>query len=161
MNKDTKIFIILDNIRSLLNVGSIFRLADAAGEVEIYLCGISGVEKIGNRVGLNPRLEKTALEGFNSVTWKYFDTSFKAIKELKDRGVKVVAIELDTKSKNYLHVRYELPIALLVGHERDGVSDQILKVVDEVVEIPMHGKGKSLNVATSLAVVLYEVLRQT
>lgn len=156
----SKIYLVLDNIRSLYNVGSIFRLADAAAVAEIYLCGISGVEKIGDKVWLNPKLKKSALSGFDSVKWRYFETTEEAIQELKSKRVKVVVVELTDKSKNYLEVSYSQPLALVVGHETDGIDDEIIKVADEVVEIPMLGKGTSLNVSLSLTIVLYEVLRQ-
>lgn len=154
------IFLILDNIRSLYNIGSIFRLADATSVKEVYLCGISGVEKIGDNVGLNPRLKKTALSAFEAVSWKYFGSTEAAIKDLKKKGVSIVAVELSLQSKNYLTTNYKLPVALLVGHEREGVADKVIKLCEDSVQIPMLGQGKSLNVVTSLAVVLYEVIRQ-
>jgi tRNA G18 (ribose-2'-O)-methylase SpoU len=97
------------------------------------------------------------------VEWEYFPTTLEAIKSIRSQipGIKIVAVELAENAVPYTGYKYELPIALLVGHESDGVSAEVMKACDAVVELPMYGINISLNVMVSLAIVLYEVLRQT
>ncbi|MCK9416562.1 MAG: RNA methyltransferase [Candidatus Dojkabacteria bacterium] len=149
-----KIHIILDNIRSAFNVGSIFRSADGAGSVEkIYLCGITANID-------NPKLEKTALGALEMVKSEYFDSTLEAIKELKSRNIPIYAVELTKDAKNFQEIEYPKELAILLGHEKKGIDDAILDKCDEVIMVPMRGHKESLNVANCASIVLYEITRE-
>ncbi len=136
--------VVLNNIRSLYNVGSIFRTSDAFGVDHLYLCGITGTPK-------HPRLAKTALAGLESVPWSYRQSALRTIKTLKQKGYKIVALEL-TEQSIPLASHPDDKIALVLGHERIGVDTRILATADSVMHIPMHGKGHSLNVAVAFGI---------
>jgi tRNA G18 (ribose-2'-O)-methylase SpoU len=153
MNKK-EVYVLLDSVRSLYNVGSIFRTAEAAGVKKIFLSGISGVERIGDKIFLHPKLRKTALEGL-SMDWEYVENPSVKIRELQKTGVQVVSLELTPESKAYNKVSYSFPVCLIVGHEREGVSNKMNELADEKVYIEMSGKGKSLNVSVAAAIELF------
>jgi 23S rRNA (guanosine2251-2'-O)-methyltransferase len=148
-----EIYIILDNVLDTYNIGSIFRLADAVGAKKLILCG-------GSETPPNPRIKKASINTTTVVDWEYFETTEKAITRIKkqESRIKVVAVEQAKGSIPYNKYDYQLPIALVVGHETEGVSKSVLDMVDGVVEMPMHGINISLNVVVSLAVVLFKVL---
>lgn len=150
-----EIYLLIDNVRSLYNVGSIFRTSEAVGVKKIFLCGISAIEKFGETVRLNPRLAKTALEGL-MVPWEYSENSLTKLKKLQKDGVQIVVLELTPKSVDFRKASYKFPLCLVVGHETLGVSSEINRMADLLIQIPMQGKGKSLNVAVATAVALYE-----
>lgn len=148
-----KIHIVLDNIRSAFNVGSIFRSADGAGCVEkIYLCGMT------TDVG-NPKLEKTALGAINMVHSQHYDTTQEALNELREMSVPIYSVELTDDAENFQKIKYPDEVALVFGHEKDGISEDILEFTDRRVMVPMRGKKESLNVANCATVLLYEVTR--
>ena len=148
-----KIHIVLDNIRSAFNVGSIFRSADGAGSVEkIYLCGItSDID--------NPKLEKTALGAIDMVKSEHYDTTLEALEELKKRNIPIYSVELDSKSVDFQKFKYPDEFAVVFGHEKKGVDQEILKLSDKIISIPMRGKKESLNVANTAGIILYEATR--
>jgi len=148
------IFIILDNIRSMYNVGAIFRSAEGARVKRIYLCGITPTPP-------REKIFKTSLGAVDFVNWEYRAKSTEAIKELKELGVKIIALEQTDSSINYKKADYKKPLAIVVGHELKGVSSEALEMCDLSVEIPMYGRANSLNVSTSATVVLYEALLKT
>lgn len=148
-----KIHIVLDNIRSAFNVGSIFRTADGAGSVEkIYLCGITSPID-------NPKLEKTALGALEFIPSEHYDTTIEAIEELKEQNIPIYSIELDDKSVNFQKFKYPQEFAIVFGHEKKGVDPEILKISDAIISIPMRGKKESLNVANTAGIILYEATR--
>ena len=148
-----KIHIVLDNIRSAFNVGSIFRTADGAGSVEkIYLCGITSPID-------NPKLEKTALGALEFIPSEHYDTTMEAIEELKEQNIPIYSIELDDKSVNFQKFKYPQEFAIVFGHEKKGVDPEILKISDAIISIPMRGKKESLNVANTAGIILYEATR--
>jgi len=150
-----KIYIVLDNIRSAFNVGSIFRSADGAGSVEkIYLCGITADID-------NPKLEKTALGALDVVKSEHYDTTSEAIEELKNRNIPIYAVELTKDSKNFQKIKYPNKLAIILGHEKKGIEIDILEKCDEIIMVPMRGFKKSLNVANCASIVLYEITRET
>lgn len=153
---EKEIYLLLDNIRSVYNVGSIFRTAEAAGVEKIYLAGISGVEKFSNTVQLNPKVAKTALEGIK-VPWEYVADPLEKLIEMKKAGIQLVSLELTAKSVDYRKAEYKFPLCLVVGHEREGVDDKINQIADLIIQIPMLGAGKSLNVSIATAVALYNL----
>ncbi len=149
-----EIHIVLDNIRSAFNVGSIFRSADGAGSVKkIYLCGIT--TQIDN-----PKLDKTALGATEMIPSEYYETTMEAIEELREKGISIYSVELTDDAQNFQEIKYPEKIALIFGHEKRGVDEEILKKVDKNIYIPMRGKKESLNVANCASIILYEVTRE-
>ncbi len=151
----TPVCVVLDKIRSLYNVGAIFRTSDAILAEKLYLGGYTGCP---------PRKEitKTALGAEETVPWEHFDESTDAIKHLKEKGYEVIAVELAHDSQKYSNVDYKAinkPICLVLGHEVDGISDEVMKLVDTSIFVPMLGRANSLNVATCYGVVAYEILK--
>jgi len=144
---------ILDNIRSLHNVGAMFRTSDAARIEKLFLCGYTGQPP-------RQQISKTALRTVEFVNWEHRENVVDLIKELKATGTTIYALEQCYQSKIYTEVKYKFPLAIIVGHEIEGVKDEVLELVDEAIHIPMLGMANSLNVATAYGVVLYESLRQ-
>jgi tRNA G18 (ribose-2'-O)-methylase SpoU len=144
--------VILDNIRSAYNVGSIFRTADGVGAQKLFLCGITAP-------AYHPKVQKTALGSTEFITSKYFKNTADAIEEAKEEGYKIYGVELTLRARDYRQVRFASKTALVLGNEVDGISEEILKLCDNEVMIPMRGKKQSLNVASSAAVIMYEVTR--
>ena len=147
--------VVLDNIRSAYNVGSIFRTADAFGITEIYLCGTSPtpIDKF-NR----PRkdIAKVSLGAEKTVPWRYFSSSLRAVNSLKKKGIKILSIEQNENSADISDIQLyqNIDTALVFGNEVDGVSPKILRVSDKIFEIPMRGKKESLNVSVAFGIVL-------
>jgi len=146
-------YAVLDNIRSVWNVGSIFRTADAVALAGLCLCGMTATPP-------RPDMEKTALGATLSVPWNYWRDSATAVREMKERGLKIIALEQSPQSVGWEEYTYPFPHALVVGHEVSGVRPEILELADEVVEIPMAGSKHSLNVAVSFGVLAFAVRRQ-
>lgn len=146
--------IILDNVLDTYNVGSIFRLADAVAAERVILCGQTLTPP-------NSRIKKASINTWGWVDWQYASTAVEAIANIKNQisNIKIIAIEQNTRSKPFTQVNYQFPIALVVGHESNGVSKEVLDIADTIVEIPMWGINKSLNVMVSLGIVLYEVTK--
>ena len=166
--KRNEIYIVLDNVLDTYNIGSIFRLADAVAAKKIYLCGESEIPP-------NHRIKKASINTTEVVEWEYCETAMEAIQKVRQstskvekmrlhlRGVKplkVVAVEQSNKSIPYDQFKYTLPICLIVGNESDGVASEVLKEADAIVELPMFGINKSLNVMVSLGIVLYKVIEK-
>jgi len=145
------ITVILDNIRSALNVGAIFRTCDAANVENLYLCGITAYPP-------HNRIPKTALGTIESVPWKHFKTTQEAMQKLNNSTT--ISVELTPDAINFWDFKFEPPTTLIFGNEISGISNDLLKNSDAVVKIPMFGEKESLNVATSCGIVLYEILRQ-
>ncbi|MEK7819296.1 MAG: RNA methyltransferase [Bacteroidota bacterium] len=147
------IYAILDNVRSLYNVGSIFRTADGALLKKLYLTGFTPSP---------PRKEifKTSLGATETVPWEYFENPIDVIKTLKKENVKILAVELTNKSKpNYEILKADFPICVIFGNEINGISKYILDEVDGAIEIPMYGFKHSLNVSVSFGIVLFDIVR--
>lgn len=149
--------VLVDQVRSLYNVGSIFRIADAVGATKIYLSGYSGIEVINGKPQLHCKINKTSLEGINT-PWEYVEEPVKFIVKLKENKTNIYALELTADSSAYNKIKYRFPLCLIVGHEREGVNNNLLKLADKTIQIPMYGKGKSLNVAVATAVALYQII---
>ncbi len=145
--------VLVENVRSLYNVGSIFRTSDAAGVEKIYLCGITGKP---------PRAEITraALGADKSVPWEYHRQAINIVRQLKDEGLKIVVLEHTDQKQNYFRTKYEFPLCLVVGHEIVGVSDEIVALADQAVEIPMFGVKQSLNVSVAYGIAIYEIVKK-
>jgi len=152
MNKNKKDFyVICHNIRSLYNVGSIFRTADALGVSKIFLSGYSGTP-------LNPKLSKTALGAEKIMPWEYNFSIWKLINKLKKDKINIIALETCGKTK-LQNFKPKFPLALILGNEIKGLSKNILKKCKSVVSIPMFGKKESLNVAVAFGIAGYEILK--
>lgn len=155
---------ILHNIRSLFNVGSIFRTADAAGIEKLYLCGITPtpLDVFGRP---RAQIAKVALGGEKTVPWEYVRRTSDAIKRVKREGVTVVAVEQATRAVPYYQLKaqsYKLPkLALIVGHEVRGIPQSILRQCDAIIDIPMYGKKESLNVGVAFGIVAFGLLIPT
>jgi len=148
-----EIYLILQNIRSLYNIGSIFRCADAFSVAKIYLCGYFGfpVEKQIVKIG------KTALGAEKIISWEHYWQTAKLVKKLKQEKVKIVALELTSKAMPLKNFKSKFPLALIVGNEVTGITKSILKLVDQTIYIPMHGQKESLNVAIATGIALYNI----
>jgi tRNA G18 (ribose-2'-O)-methylase SpoU len=149
-NKD--FYLIAHNIRSLYNIGTFFRTADALGINKIYLSGYSGKPPQSG-------IAKVALGAENVVSWEHYKNISQLIKKLKKDGVKIIALELDKKAINYLDFKPDFPLALLLGNEVRGISSALLKQADEIIYLPMKGIKESLNVGIAMAVASYHINR--
>jgi len=159
--KGKELYIIAHNIRSAHNVGAIFRSSDGAGVDKIYLSGYSqrpADASKEDKVKPEKMLEKTALGAQLSVSWESVDDLEELIRQLKKDGVQIVALEKTQKSVDIKKFKPIFPMALILGHEVNGVDDQILDLCDNVIEIPMRGQKESLNVSVAAGVAIYELL---
>ena len=148
----TPIVIVLDNVRSLNNVGSVFRTADAFLIEAVYLCGITGQPP-------NKEIQKTALGATESVSWKYMESTLDAVNELKAGGYLVYAIEQAESAimlNNFMPSRRQ-KIAIIFGNEVKGVQQEVIDASTDVVEIPQVGTKHSLNIAVSVGIVMWDL----
>jgi 23S rRNA (guanosine2251-2'-O)-methyltransferase len=156
---DTRL--LLDNIRSVHNVGSIFRTADTLGMSKIYCIGTTPTptDRFGRQ---REDFSKVSLGAEDSVASEYFDKSDKLVQELKGAGFKVIALEQSSKSVDYKEVNisdgFQSKTLIILGNEVDGVSKDLLEISDVIAEIPMRGEKESLNVSVAAAVFLYRLL---
>jgi 23S rRNA (guanosine2251-2'-O)-methyltransferase len=160
--KRNPIYLVLDRVIDTYNIGSLFRLADAIAAEKIYICGESEYPP-------NSRIHKAAVGTEEWVPWEKRDSTIEVIKELKSlrpigptarRGVQIIVVEQSPLSTSYsvLSTNITFPCAIVVGHETDGVSKDVLDSADVIVELPMFGVNKSLNVWGTAAVVAYRVI---
>jgi len=147
------ISILVEDVRSVHNVGSIFRTADSFGATKIYLTGITAFP---------PRddLHKTALGAEESVDWEYAKDSIEVAKRIKSEGTSLALIEQTKNSQNIFNSDISFPICFIVGNEVDGVSEELVKLSDIQLEIPMNGIKQSLNVSVATGIIGYELLRK-
>lgn len=151
----TPLVLILDNVRSALNVGSAFRTADAFALERIYLCGITATPP-------HREILKTALGATDSVTWTHREDPVAAVRELKEAGYRVLAIEQVEGSTSLADYRWQdkRPVALVFGNEVQGIGDATLAEIEEALEIPQFGTKHSLNISVCVGVVVWELFRQ-
>jgi tRNA G18 (ribose-2'-O)-methylase SpoU len=145
--------VVLDNIRSVLNVGSIFRTADAVGVNHLYLCGITPTPD-------HPKLVKTSLGAEWSIPWKYSPNALNTIYELKRSGKTIYCLEESPTSKSVFELTADIStrsMALVIGNEIIGVDPGIMDACDQVVGIPMLGYKRSLNVAVAFGIAIYQI----
>ncbi|HET7771462.1 MAG TPA: TrmH family RNA methyltransferase [Chloroflexota bacterium] len=160
--------VILENVRSLYNVGAVMRVCDGAGVARVIACGITPYPpqsvsdpRRGPVIARAEReLRKTALAAYESVRVEFAPGVAEAAARVA--GAAVIAVERMPQAADLWQAPYldRRPLALLFGHETDGLSPEALALADATISIPMYGAGKSLNVATAVAVVLYEVVRR-
>lgn len=145
--------IVLENVRSMYNVGSFFRTADAAAAAKICLCGITASPP-------KHAITKTALGAEEVVPWEHTWDAAELVRRLRAEGCEIAAIETSVHAVDLFDWRPRFPVALLFGHETDGLTAELSAMADTQVRIPMLGKKHSLNVATAGGVVLFELLRK-
>ncbi len=146
-------YLILHNIRSAYNVGSIFRTADAAGVQRIYLGGYTPTPN-------DKKVAKTALGAEKSVPWEYRKQAWRLLERLKKDEVQIIALEQTKKSVDYRKFKPRFPMALMVGNEIRGLSKAVLKYTDKIIEIPMFGKKESLNVSVAVGIAIFKLLEK-
>jgi tRNA G18 (ribose-2'-O)-methylase SpoU len=151
-----KIAVLLHDVRSAHNVGSVFRTADAAGVRRVLLTGYTPlpVDRFGRA---QKEIAKTALGAELSVPWEYHADPLDLIATLKKEGWCVVGVEQDTRSQDYRVFSPAKPTVFIFGNEVDGVPTEILDACDLLIEIPMHGAKESLNVSVSAGIVLFQI----
>lgn len=153
--KKLPLTVVLDDVRSLYNVGSVFRSSDAFRVEAVYLCGITATPP-------HPEIHKTALGGEDSVAWRYFNTATEAVQSLHDDGVTVYSIEQvegSTKLQN-LQLDTDKRYAVVLGNEVKGVHQEVVDMSDGCLEIPQFGTKHSLNVSVTAGMVIWEVAKQ-
>lgn len=147
--------ILLDNVRSQHNIGSVFRTSDAFRVSEVILCGITATPP-------NKEIQKTALGATESVAWRYFESSAEAVRQLKQEGFTIVAVE---QTHNSLLINRDEwvfsdeKIVLVLGNEVFGASDEVLELCDRTIEIPQFGTKHSLNVSVCAGIVIWEICK--
>jgi tRNA G18 (ribose-2'-O)-methylase SpoU len=146
-------YVICDNIRSLENIGSIFRTSDALGVSKIYLCGISGKPP-------HHKISKTALGAEETIPFEHYRQVGRLIVKLKKEKVQIVALEQDKKAIDYRKFKPKFPLALIVGNEVDGISQKVLKKCDKIIQLPMSGQKESLNVSVAFGVAGYYIINK-
>ncbi|KKS88024.1 MAG: tRNA/rRNA methyltransferase [Candidatus Gottesmanbacteria bacterium GW2011_GWA2_44_17] len=167
------ITIICDNVLDTYNVGAIFRLADAVAAEKVYLCGATETPP-------NSKIKKASINTWQWVCWQYAETATAAISRLRQdydgqakiknpayakasagrqkSNIRIIAVEQDERSVPFYKIEYQFPLAIVVGNETYGVSKEVLDMADEIVELPMWGVNRSLNVMVSCGIVLYKIM---
>ena len=145
------IAVVLDNVRSMHNVGSIFRTCDGFAVEQIFLCGITGQPP-------HREIEKTALGATQSINWTYYAEPLQAVEQLRKDGYKIIAVEQAEKSimLNQFETAEGEKYALIFGNEVNGVSDEVMKEIDSCIEIPQFGTKHSFNIVVSAGIVLWD-----
>lgn len=174
-NNKKQLFVVLDNVRSAYNVGSVFRICDCAGVDALYLTGITPYPP-------HNKIPKTSLGAEETVYWEYHRDAVELVKLLQsgevkkarksaihksehlrpkliDEKLQIVSLEITKDSKNLFSIKFNKSLALVFGHELSGVNKEILKLSDKIIHIPMLGQKESLNVSTSAGIAVYEVQR--
>ena len=153
-SKKTPITIVLDNIRSALNVGSVFRTADSFLIENIILCGITTTPP-------NKAIRKVALGATESVDWQFAENTLNAVLKLKKNGYHIMAVEQADKSSKLDNFSLpNKPIAIIMGNEVDGVSEDVINICEEVIEIPQFGTKHSLNISVATGIVIWELWKK-
>jgi 23S rRNA (guanosine2251-2'-O)-methyltransferase len=146
------VVVVLDNVRSMHNIGSIFRTADGFAVEQLCLCGITAQPP-------HREIEKTALGATQSINWKYFDNTLLAVKELRDNSYKIIAVEQAAESimlNDFIPEANE-KYALIFGNEVNGVDEEVMKNIDACIEIPQFGTKHSFNIVVSAGIVLWDL----
>lgn len=140
--------VVLDNIRSALNVGAIFRTCDAAGVQKLFLCGITPYPP-------HNRIPKTALGAEQTVKWERAANTVDLVKSLQGAGQKIYVVEQTPSSKSYSEIDFSPNCVFVFGHEITGVNQEVISAADACIQLPMFGSKESLNVATSVGIICY------
>lgn len=152
--KRLPVSVMMSNVRSLYNVGSMFRTCDAALVNELILCGFTPHPP-------RAEIEKTALGAVDSVPWQYFKKESEAIEYLKSKKVKIIALEITNKKRSYTSLDInDFPLCIVLGNELTGIDQDVLDLCDDAIEIEMHGVKHSLNVSVAGGIAIYESIRK-
>ena len=154
----TPLTVVLDNVRSLHNVGSLFRTADALRLRALCLCGITGTPP-------HAELHKTALGAEDAVAWRYYSSTDEAVRELKDSGAFLIALEqaegsVDIRDLGILSLPGKESVALVLGNEVEGVAQSVIDLCDVTLEIPQKGTKHSMNVSVAGGIALWEISKE-
>ena len=149
----TPLIVVLDNVRSLHNVGSVFRTSDAFLIEAIYLCGITATPP-------HPEIHKTALGAENTVEWQYFENTIDAVRQLKQKSYRILAVE---QAENSISIdRFQMEnhrYAVILGNEVKGIDQAVMDICDACLEIPQFGTKHSLNVSVAAGIVIWEIFK--
>jgi len=147
------VVVVLDNVRSMNNIGSVFRSCDAFLVEKLFLCGITATPP-------HREIQKTALDATESVSWEYFEETENAVKMIKEKGYIVYAVEQTDRSLllDKIEIKKDEKLALVFGNEINGISDDALKQCDFGLEIPQYGTKHSLNISVSVGIVLWDII---
>ena len=148
-----RLYVLLHNLRSAYNVGSIFRTCDATGVDRLFLTGYTPTP-------LEPKLEKTALGAVSSVAWEHHCDPLQLVKHLQNQGIVIWALEPLPKASSIFTLSLPAQTCLILGNEVEGIPPDLIQVSDGIVKIPQFGRKESLNVASAAAVAIYECRRQ-
>ena len=151
--KRNPIYLVLDRIIDTYNIGSLFRLADAIAVEKVFLCGEMEYPP-------SSRIHKAAVGTEQWTPWEKKDSTLKTVKELKKKGIQIIAVEQDSRSISYKQLNPNFPCAIVVGNETEGMEKIVLDEADIIVELPMYGVNKSFNVWGSGAIVAYKVIEE-
>ena len=149
----TPLVLILPNIRSAMNIGAIFRTADAVGAEKIYLCGYSATPN-------HPKVAKTAIGAEETVPWEYIKETNQVINKVKNSGYQIIGLEFNQRAEKIWETDFKFPIALIVGNEIHGIPEDQIELCDKIIYLPMLGKKESLNVATATGIASYNILEK-
>lgn len=148
-----KLIVLLDNIRSAYNVGSVFRTCDSAGVDQLLLCGYCAIPH-------HPKLDKTALGSTANVAWTHHCDAYQAAKYLKSQHFRLVCFETNSTAQSLFTTTFDHDTCLVFGNEEEGIDPRILSLADCIVKIPQYGIKESLNIASAAAIGIYEFRRQ-
>lgn len=153
--ENTPIAIVLDNVRSMHNVGSAFRTADGFAIEKIYLCGITGTPP-------HREIEKTALGATQSVSWEYHKNTTDVVDQLKAEGYTIIAVEQadDSVMLHQFEPKSDKKYALIFGNEVNGVDEEVMEKIDTCIEIPQYGTKHSLNVSVAIGIILWDFIQK-
>jgi tRNA G18 (ribose-2'-O)-methylase SpoU len=147
------IYVLCDNIRSIYNVGSIFRTSDAALIEKLYLTGYTPYPP-------RAEIEKVALGATDAVPWEYFNDPLEAITQIKSKGIKIAPLEISENSRSYTDIKaVDFPLCIVLGNELTGVSNEIIKQSDLCIEIPQYGFKHSMNVSVAYGIAVFELVK--
>jgi len=147
------IVLVLDNVLDTYNIGSFFRLADALGAQKIYLCGPVVTPP-------NLKIHRASIGTWKWVPWEQFDSTLDCLKQLKSANYQIVACEQGPDTVSYQMAKYKFPLAIVVGSESNGVGESVRQLADQVVEIPLYGINKSLNVLVAATVIAFDAINK-
>lgn len=149
--KASQILIIADNLRSVFNVGSLFRVAECLAVKKVLLCGITPTPN-------HPNMAKTALGTCERMAWQHYENTTDALQQVKASGYRIYALETAEPSQSVFECKYQLPMALVVGNEALGIDPIVLAQCDEIIYLPVLGWKNSLNVSVAASVALYQII---
>lgn len=156
VSEKNQIVVVLDNVRSMNNIGSVFRTCDAFRVAQLFLCGITATPP-------HRDIHKTALGATDSVCWNYFESTRQAVAGLKEQGYLIIAVEqTDTSiSLDEYEPDKTKKIALIFGNEIDGIDDEVLELCDFCIEIPQFGTKHSINISVSAGIILWDIVTKS